>query len=353
MKPSALLTAVLLLAAATAIGHTEPGGTPLDAATEKLVRQQLVQCATMTITGDEFAQKMPQGLSAKLIRTTSENHACDGQYLLVTSRASTFWIGHPWFLSDESATIEEKLKTFAWKAMQSNVTATVDRKRTAEGLFRATLQQTTEAGRIPMEGLVDPDGRVFFLGSFEPLSADSAKARVSAFAALAGNAPAKGSADAAVTVVEFSDFQCPSCKRTSALGESLVSRFGDQVRYVRLDLPLITSHPWAFGAAMAGRAIHRQNADLFWDYKKQVYENQDRLNPFVFDDFARKFAEDHGLDMKRYEADAASQAVREELLEGVGAAFSNGVRATPTFMVNGVFVDSAQVEAYVENLLRK
>jgi protein-disulfide isomerase len=353
MKKTALLSAALLMAAASLFAHGEPGGTPLDAATEKLVRANLTQCDGMTLTGDAFAQKMPLGLSAKLIRSASPNHLCDGQYLLVTSNGGTYWLGSPWFLGDAGGTtIEEKLQAFAWRAMQSNVTATIDRKRSPEGLFRATVMQTTEAGKIPLEGLVDADGRVFFLGPFLPLSSDSAKARASAFAPLAATAPAKGAAAAPVTIVEFSDFQCPSCKRSAGVGEAVVARFGDRVRYVRYDLPLITSHPWAFGAAMAGRAIYAQKPELFWSYKKQVYENQDKLNAFVFADFARGFAEDNGLDMQRYDADVVAEAMRDEILKGVGAAFANGVRATPTFMVNGVFVGSDVVEAYVENLLK-
>ena len=341
------------MAAATVVAHSEPGGTPLDAATEKLVRANLTQCEGMTLTGDAFAQKMPQGLSAKLIRSASPNHMCDGQYLLVTSNGGTYWLGSPWFLGDAGgATIEEKLQGFAWRAMQSSVTATIDRKRSPEGLFRASLMQTTEAGKIPLAGFVDPDGRVFFLGPFLPLNSDSAKSRATAFQSLVAASPSKGPAAAPVTLVEFSDFQCPSCKRSAGVGESIVGRFGDRVRYVRFDLPLITSHPWAFGAAMAGRAIYAQKPELFWSYKKQVYENQDKLNAFVFPDFARQFAQDNDLDMQRYDTDVVSPATRDEILKGVGSAFANGVRATPTFMVNGVFVGSDGVEAYVENLLK-
>jgi protein-disulfide isomerase len=352
MYKTAILPAALFLAAA-AFAHTDPKGTPLDAQTEALVKRQLTLCEAMTLTGEAYGQKMPAGLTAKLIRSSSPNHACDGQYLLVTSAGGTFWLGHPWFLDDASGTtIEEKVAAFAWKAMQSNMTVSVERKRSPEGLFRATLQQTTDSGKVPMQGLVDPEGRVFFLGSFEPVNGDSAKLRTAAFAPLLAASPATGAGDAAVTIVEFSDFQCPSCKRTSDLAQSIVGNSGGRVRYIRYDLPLITSHPWAFGAALAGRAIYRQKPELFWTYKKQVYENQDRLNAFVFGDFARQFAEDNGLDMKRYDEDLGSAALRDELLKGVGAAFANGVRATPTFMVNGVYVSGDGLSEYVGNLLK-
>ncbi|HEU4522503.1 MAG TPA: thioredoxin domain-containing protein [Thermoanaerobaculia bacterium] len=355
MKSNAILLTALLAIAGPAAAHTPPAdGKPLDAQTEKLVRQALPVCSDMKLSTTPFSQSLPQGFSGRLIHAASESHACEGQYLLVTTTAGNWYLGMPWFIADTpGANPVEKLKNFTWKNMQANVTPVFDRTRSPEGLFPVTLEQTTEAGKVPLEGLVDADGRVFFLGRFSPASTDPAEQRVAALRPLTAKAPARGAAAAPVTIVEFSDFQCPSCKRSSGLGEAVLAKHGDAVRYVRFDLPLIQSHPWAFGAALAGRAIYRQNPDLFWEYKKQVYENQEQLNAFVFDEFARNFASDRGLDMTKYDADLASAELREDILKGVGAAFSNQVRATPTFMVNGVFVATDDVERYVADLLKK
>ena len=146
MKKPAFLSAALLLAATALFGHGEPSGAPLDEKTEKLVRAQLPLCEGMKLTGENFDQKMPQGLTARVIRAASENHACDGQYMLVTSNGGTFYLGYPWFIAEAGGpTIEEKLQNFAWRSMQSSIVATIDRKRSPEGLFRASLMQTTVA----------------------------------------------------------------------------------------------------------------------------------------------------------------------------------------------------------------
>src|SRR2546430_4296891 len=58
----------------------------------------------------------------------------------------------------------------------------------------------------------------------------------------------------------------------TTLFRSILAAHGDAVRYIRFDMPLITIHPWAFSAAVAGRAIYRQNPDLFWKFKEQIYE---------------------------------------------------------------------------------
>ena len=63
--------------------------------------------------------------------------------------------------------------------------------------------------------------------------------------------------------------------------DDVVKKYGDQVRYIRYDLPLVSMHPWAFSATMAGRAIYRQKPELFWAYKKEVYENQDKISAFT------------------------------------------------------------------------
>jgi protein-disulfide isomerase len=80
----------------------------------------------------------------------------------------------------------------------------------------------------------------------------------------------------------------------------------DKVRYIRYDTPLVTIHPWALAAAIAGRAVWHQKPDLFWKYKEQIYANQEKLSAFTIDEFARGFASDHDLDMKKYDADVQS-----------------------------------------------
>lgn len=218
------------------------------------------------------------------------------------------------------------------------------------------MTQVTEAGRITIDGEMDAAATVFFLGHFRRMNGDMRAERFKAFEPFLGNAPSRGGKSAPVTIVEFSDFQCPSCKYGSGYVDPISAKHGDKVRYVRYDLPL-TGHVWAFPAAMAGRAVYRQKPELFWEYKKKVYENQDKLTAFTFDDFARGFAETHELDMKRWDADLASPEIKSEILKGVGIAFSNDIRATPSFIINGALVEAGEegkgLAEYVETLLAK
>ncbi len=354
MRTIVPLCAALLIAAAS---FADEAATALDAKTEKLVRQSLPECGAITLSRSELTAKLPAGMSGTIVEVKSPRAVCAGRYVAITTTGGSFYLGLPWFIDTTGATIEEKLKNFTWTRMQENFTPKVSRERTRDGLYPVVMTQTTEAGGVPIEGEIDPDGKVFFMGHFRPAVVDAATDRQKALAPFITGAPARGAAAPAVTIVEFSDFQCPSCKHASGYVDPIVEQYGEKVRYVRYDLPLVGSHPWAFSAALAGRAIHRQKADLFWAYKKRVYENQDSLSAFTIDDFARNFAQDHELDMKRYDADLASSELRGELLKGVGSAFSNDVRATPTYMVNGVFVDAGEegkaLQTYVAGLLKK
>jgi len=330
----------------------------VDPKVDKAIRDSLPVCSDAQIMYEEYPPKLPTGFRAAVVTIESARQTCEGQLVAVTSPTGGLFVGAPWVIDqEEGKTIEEKLKSFTWRNLQENMTVTVDRnKATEDGLWNVTLSQVTENGALPMTGVVDPHGRVFYFGAFRRMNGDVSAQRAKSLDTWTVNAPTKGAAKPAITIVEFSDFQCPSCKHARNYVDPIVEKHPDAVRYVRYDLPL-TMHAWAFPAALAGRAIYRQKPELFWAYKKAVYDAQSDLSAFTFWDWARGWAEDHELDVKKYDADLASADLKKAILDGAGAAFSNDVRATPTYMVNGTVVDAGDdgkaLAAYVDKLLAK
>jgi protein-disulfide isomerase len=326
----------------------------VDPKLDQAIRAGMTVCSgDAKITYDAPNVSLPQGFRGVAVKVVSERPNCAGQSMAVTSPMGGLFLGAVWpFASEEGSTVEEKLRNFTARNMREAMDVKVERKATDDGLWPVTLTQTTEAGKLPLSGYVDQQGRVFFFGSFR--RGDVPTQRQKAFDSWVAASPSKGKGD--ITILEFSDFQCPSCKYASGYAEAVVAKHGDKVRYVRYDLPL-NGHPWAFPAALVGRAIHRQKPDLFWDYKKTVYANQENFNAFTFWDWARAWAEDHDLDLAKYDADLNNAEIKTQILTGAGNAFSNDVRATPTYMVNGVIVDSGDqgkaLMAYVEKLLGK
>jgi protein-disulfide isomerase len=153
---------------------------------------------------------------------------------------------------------------------------------------------------------------------------------------IAPDDPVLGSAKAAVTVIEFSDFQCPFCQRVMPTMKQLRETYGDRVRIVWKDFPLTSIHPQAFKAAEAGQCAREQGK--FWEYHDRLFQNQQALQP----EFLKKYAADTGLDAAKFNTclDTAKYAERVQAQMGVGNQL--GVSSTPSVFVNGRMVSGAQ-----------
>jgi len=142
--------------------------------------------------------------------------------------------------------------------------------------------------------------------------------------------PILGNPDAPITVVEFSDFQCPFCARTAPLIKQVQDKYGDKVRVVYKHFPL-QFHAAARPAAIASIAAQEQGK--FWEMHDVLFENTTSLSEAKMDDYAQQA----GLDVERFKADYAQKKteydarVTAEYQEGVAAA----VRGTPTLYING------------------
>jgi len=151
-----------------------------------------------------------------------------------------------------------------------------------------------------------------------------------------GDDPALGSANAPVTVVEFSDFQCPFCQRVVPTIKRIKETYGDRVRIVWKDFPLTAIHPQAFKAAEAGQCAREQGK--FWEYHDQLFANQRALEP----EFLKKYAADTGLDASKFAACLDSAKYAERVQEQINVGNSLGVSSTPSLFINGRLLSGAQ-----------
>lgn len=138
----------------------------------------------------------------------------------------------------------------------------------------------------------------------------------------------QGSEDAAITLVEYGDYQCPFCGKAYPMVKLLQKEFGKDLRFVFRNFPLIQSHEHALLAAVAAEAAGAQSK--FWDMHDKLYENQSRLTA----DDILKYASELGLNLQKFDADIKS----EFLLNKVKADYLSGelsdVNGTPSFFVN-------------------
>ncbi len=155
-------------------------------------------------------------------------------------------------------------------------------------------------------------------------------------------APALGPETAPVTLVEFSDFQCPFCSRVGPTLEQVRETYGDQVRIVFKHLPL-DMHRNAPGAHAAAEAAGRQGK--FWEMHDKIFANQRELN----DEKYKEYATELGLDVARFEKDVASDEVKARIEADKREAARLGATGTPSFFINGRFLSGARpFEAFQE-----
>jgi protein-disulfide isomerase len=142
--------------------------------------------------------------------------------------------------------------------------------------------------------------------------------------------PARGPADAPVTIVEFTDYGCPHCRRhTTEVLPALLTRYGDTLRYVVRHFPIPALTGNAIGAAEAAECAHRQG--LFWEYKDALLRRSDELSG----DLLRSQAEAVGLDMDRFDRCMTDRAALDVVERDILAGWELGVTGTPTFFING------------------
>lgn len=160
----------------------------------------------------------------------------------------------------------------------------------------------------------------------------------------------RGPVDAPMTLVEYSDFQCPFCSRTTGILAELRERLGDDLRYVFRHLPLTDVHEHAELAARAAEAAAAQGR--FWEMHDRLFAHQDRLTA---DDLVEHAAA-IGLDVPRFLADLEREDTDLRVREDVASAEASGVTGTPTFFVggrrhSGVY-DAATLEARLREAAR-
>jgi protein-disulfide isomerase len=160
-----------------------------------------------------------------------------------------------------------------------------------------------------------------------------------------GNAPRRGPSQAPVTIVEFSDYQCPYCKRAQATLSQLATKYGDRVAFVYKDFPLEEIHPQARPAAEAAHCAEEQGK--FWAYHDALFA----ASPDFAGDMLQNTAEHNGLDLKAFGACVDAHKYRERVDRESEQGQSLGVNGTPAFFVNGLGLFGAVPLSEFERLI--
>jgi protein-disulfide isomerase len=166
-------------------------------------------------------------------------------------------------------------------------------------------------------------------------SRPASRARVFAPEEIPTGGPARGPADAPVTIVEFADFRCPHCRSMEPVLERVLAAYPDQVRLVFAHLPVVSEESGR--AAVAAVAAGNQGA--FWEMHDFLFQLQRQP---LDEELLREKARQLGLDADRFSLDLRSPESLAVVEADVAAANRLGLRATPTFIVNGQLVEGTR-----------
>jgi protein-disulfide isomerase len=152
-----------------------------------------------------------------------------------------------------------------------------------------------------------------------------------------GNNPALGLADAKVTIVEFSDFQCPYCARfQSDTFPQITQNYGDKIRFAYRNFPLTSLHQYALKAAEASECANEQGA--YWKYHDLLFQNQSALDDASLKNYAASLGLDTAAFNQCLDSDKYMSDVQKDYQDGITA----GVQGTPAFFINGMPISGAQ-----------
>ena len=151
-----------------------------------------------------------------------------------------------------------------------------------------------------------------------------------------GEAPVAGGQSAKVTIIEFSDFQCPFCKIAAETVNELKTKYGNKIKLAFRHFPL-NIHPQARPASEAAMCVNEQSAGKFWKFHDLAFQNQKALDPASLE----KYAKDVGANVEKFKECVNSkkyaQAVQNDMVYGEKL----GLKSTPTFFINGRLVSGA------------
>lgn len=203
-----------------------------------------------------------------------------------------------------------------------------------------TQVATVEVGTWPWHPAFTPDGRYVVFGDVEDVTSDPFKA-VAEKIKLEGE-PSRGPKDAKVTIVEYSDFQCPYCARAHAtVEEQVMKEYGGKVRLVYKHFPL-GFHKWAELAAIGAECAAQQSDDAFWKLYDYYFTNQRDITPENLRDKTLAALADTKVDQAKftdcYDNKKSLEKVKADMAEGQEV----GVTGTPAFIINGRKLSGAQ-----------
>ena len=237
----------------------------------------------------------------------------------------------------------EKIGAYIRKAfgVPANVGVVVKQggEQKVPGLTSIQVQFVTDKGSQVQDAWISSDQKIMVIGRVLDLTVDLDKQRLDKAKENLSkmnlqNSPSKGAPAAKITIVEYTDFQCPFCSRGYATVEQLLKDYDGKVKVVYKALPL-NIHNWAEDSAVAVACVAEQNKDAFWKYYSFLFENQKTIQKDTLNGKVMSMAKENGLDEAALKTCIDTKKTLPQVQADMKEAQALGFNSTPSFMVNG------------------
>jgi protein-disulfide isomerase len=239
--------------------------------------------------------------------------------------------------------IEQQVQQYFKKAanLPEGVTLKLNNLAPAQvpGLLAGELEASngTNTQKVPL--MVSRDGRYLVQGHLTDLTVDPYKAVMEKIDLK--ERPMRGNPSATVTIVEYSDFQCPFCSRAYATVEDEVMKnYADKVRLVFKHFPL-PMHPWAESGALASECVRQQKPEAFWKLYDFLFKSQQDITLENLKEKAQGVVREAGLDVGAFDNCFDNKTALPAVTADMKEAEALGVNSTPTFFINGRKLEGA------------
>ena len=202
----------------------------------------------------------------------------------------------------------------------------------APGIAEVTVIFNTPDGPVAKRIYVTPDEHFAFSGDLVPFGADPFAPARAELKNTTG--PERGPKDAAVTIVEFSDLECPHCKTAQENLNKLMSE-EPKAKLIFQNFPIEQIHKWAMLGAKYVDCLGRENNDVVWKFIAATYDHQGEVNEQDAEEKFKEFVKESGGDPAAVSACAAKPETEKRVRESVAFGEKLGVNSTPTFFING------------------
>ena len=239
--------------------------------------------------------------------------------------------------ADDTAKVIEYFRKKA--NLPANAPVTVSELK--DSPIKGAKQGVIQVGSQQQPFLLSADGRYAVFSSIDDLTVNPYEEVMKRLTIK--DRPTKGPKDARVTIVEFSEFQCPYCARGyQTMKNQVLKEYGDRVRLVFKHFPLQSIHPWAEPAAVATDCVFKQKPEAFWAVHDALFDSQREINAQNLKEKVIAAVAKDGIDTKALQECMDKQSTLAQVKADQQNGIENGVKGTPAFFINGCFLSGAQ-----------